>query len=139
MGCDIHTHAEIRRDGAWEHVGKVFPTDEFERKYSGEQFTDEPFSWRDYQMFERLAGVRAHGLREPLSIPRGLPEDISAETRSAFNDWQPDAHSISWLSLADLLRADLPADDFAGFYEHVKVLQSLGAPDDVRVVFWFDN
>ena len=132
MGCDIHTHAEVRRGDRWERVsGAIWAPQWFD-----EPNADEPFGVRNYRVFERLAGVRSSGEVEPLAEPRGLPADVTPEVRADAEDWGGNAHSHSWLTLRELQQANL---DDARFNADVETLATLGPPDDVRVVFWFDN
>lgn len=101
MGCDIHSYVEVRRpDGAWQ----MLAGDLFEGEY--EQDRTEPFPHRTYGLFGFLADVRNYSHVPSLDKPRGLPEDVSAELAEKYADWGVDAHSASWLTLAELLRHD---------------------------------
>lgn len=52
MGCDIHSFAEVRKDGKWIRVEEpVFDG-------LGDKKTSEPFGWRSYSTFGFLADVR---------------------------------------------------------------------------------
>jgi len=79
MGCDIHAHAEVRINGKWEHYSDLHIK-------------------RNYELFARMANVRNHGDVEPISEPRGIPEDATFLTKFDFARWGIDAHSASWLS-----------------------------------------
>lgn len=61
MGCDIHLFIE-HKDKQYNHWegfgGKINPG-------------------RNYDIFTRLCGVRNYQKEEPITFPRGLPEDIS--------------------------------------------------------------
>lgn len=147
MGCDIHMHSERFVDGRWVHLKK------------------DPYHRRDYWLFWILGGVRRRGYWEvkpdPIAKRRGVPADISPETRKDWEIWDSDAHSANWLSLTEL-------EDFArthpaeientpafwkdtlaelrgcSFHTDCKQLDELGAAcigstDNVRIVFWFDN
>lgn len=170
MGCDIHLFVEARKSAAepWELVGIKSQCDWCDGKRvnnSGEQCygckgTGERtgFSSRNYDTFAILANVRnGRGFAgcdtgdgfEPISEPRGLPEDMSAELRgihaeedSAANydacrlsygcGWVGD-HSFSHLLLSELVgcnwnrrtnqRGVLTPSDFQTFLEK-------GAPDN---------
>ena len=51
MGADIHSFAEVRKDGKWVIVNDVdFGTERWP--------TNSPFDWRGYGMFGFLADVR---------------------------------------------------------------------------------
>ncbi|KKK61066.1 hypothetical protein LCGC14_3018060, partial [marine sediment metagenome] len=83
MGCDIHAHIEIKVGGEWHHYSQ-------------------PMVDRDYRLFTRMAGVRKSDV-EPISAPRGLPQDITFTTRfDAEQHWGEDGHSHSWLSCKEL-------------------------------------
>ncbi len=84
MGCDIHTHLEIKIDGKWHHDSS-------------------PSISRNYDLFAKMAGVRAYGNSiVPISKPRGTPQDISAVTALDLESWNGDAHSNSWLNADEI-------------------------------------
>lgn len=86
MGCDIHTHAERKNaSGQWEKIPKL-----------------NPFASRDYGVFGFLADVRNYSDLTPIADRRGVPEDASAEVADDYKTWDGDAHSASWLSVAEL-------------------------------------
>ncbi len=179
MGCDIHSFAEVKREGKWQReTEQIFsPNDSFGK-------TTEPFGWRSYGMFGFLADVRNYS-RIPCITgePRGLPDDSEYlnsagrydedTTRRKEVEDDYDYHSKSHIYLRQLL--DFNYDDTfedlrytqqtgpnsfngaavaepgsgstvtfreflgEGFFEDLKILSTLGEPDDVRIVFWFDN
>lgn len=88
MGCDIHSYAEKRVNGKWESVAVS------------------PFDWRSYGMYGFLADVRNYSAVPPIAQPRGLPEELSFDTQKEYEHWDGDAHTASWLSLAELLAFD---------------------------------
>ena len=53
-----------------------------------------------------LAGVRNSYDMKPISEPRGIPEDASDGVKAAYEYWDADAHSASWLTLPELLSFD---------------------------------
>jgi hypothetical protein len=69
MGCDIHGYIEY--DNWTSHDGVVH------RSCFGENLGS-----RDYKMFGLLAGVRRGS---PIYPPRGLPENLSFDVKSAFH------------------------------------------------------
>ena len=78
MGCDIHPYVEVRINNKWEISTKeVFSLDSFEREWQKRLMSERPFDWRSYSLFAFLAGVRNYDCCEPISEPRGLPEDCS--------------------------------------------------------------
>lgn len=86
MGCDIHTHVEIKKENKWLHIDEV--PEEFDR--------------RNYSIFSILAGVRSSFNIKPISEPKGIPEDISRETKENIEEWNGDGHSHSYLTLKEL-------------------------------------
>jgi hypothetical protein len=145
MGCDIHSYAEKKNDcGGYEML-------DFR-----------PFDWRSYGMFGFLADVRNYSAVTPLSAPRGMLSEVSADVLEQYD--YGDGHSHSWLSVQELAAFDYDAqmEDrrvmnngnggctcepgegetmtyrvFLGqqFFDDLKTLQEMGAD---RVVFWFD-
>ena len=172
MGCDIHSYAEVRKDGKWELVGDIFPADDFEHKYHKRDFMNAPFRCRSYRLFGFLANVRNYSKVPFLSDHRNIPDDSSLHAKYD-NEWGYDGHSASWLSLKEMLDFDYNqtfedrrctkqtspnvwdgaalADIGEGemttykdflpeeYFRSLDVLKTLGDPEDVRVVFWFDN
>lgn len=93
MGCDIHSHAERKNaEGSWENVPDL-----------------KPFASRNYGTFGFLAGVRNYSNLTPIAQPRGAPADVSLEVSEDFEGWGSDAHSTSWLSVAELAAFDYEA------------------------------
>lgn len=93
MGCDIHSHAERKTEsGKWEAVPEL-----------------SPFSSRSYGTFGFLAGVRNYSDLTPIAQPRGFPDDASAEVAAEYEGWGSDAHTPSWLSVAELAAFDYDA------------------------------
>lgn len=105
------------------------------------------FYGRNYVLFGALAGVR--GDRAPLIEPRGMPPDPSPEY-TELAAWS-DAHSHSWLSLTDVaaILIEEDTDQFGldigwhpTFMEVVRRMERIAkvlGPDNVRIVFFFDN
>lgn len=157
MGCDIHIQIEKRVDGKWERVPWVDP---FKRKYpetygvlDGALEMPEAFENRNYDLFGVLADVRNGTWGEeqpPIAQPRGWPDDMAErQLCDGEPEWLGD-HSFSWVSLREL--QDYPWDEPVkkrGWTRRADVrnwpdvilplLASIGAPDDVRLVFGFDN
>jgi len=92
MGCDIHSHAEKKTEAGYEKISEL-----------------EPFDWRSYGMFGFLANVRNYSDVPPISERRGVPADMSAEVAKDYEGWDTDAHSASWLSVAELAAFDYDA------------------------------
>jgi len=170
MGCDIHSFAEVRKNGKWEVVDDdVFP-------YTFSSCGSEPFHWRSYGIFGFLANVRNYSRVPTIEGPKhAIPVDASPTVVDKYEQWSGDAHTASWLTLRQLLEFDYDkvfwdrritkqlgpncwtgvglaenevtegghptVRTFLGehFFGHLEVLKTLGALDDVRIVFWFDN
>lgn len=134
MGCDIHSFAEKKNsDGTYS---PVFYT---------------PFEDRHYGLFAFLADVRNYSQIEPLSQPRGMPADASQAIVDELKSWEDDAHSVSYFTLAELVRVDYEKKiedhrsvvteslrDFLGtdYFYSLKRMNDLAVD---RVIFWFDN
>ena len=98
MGCDIHSYAEIRKNKKWEMVSGAF---------SHSHKKNHPFETRDYGVFGFLANVRnlseVPNIKEPTNE---LPDNVSKEVKEVWEDWGPDGHALSWLTLKELLDFD---------------------------------
>ena len=126
MGCDIHVRAEVRTGDEWVPVTEPL----------------EPFEGRNYYMFSLFAGVRFRfGYPAAIRAPRGLPRDVSEPVSAALSD--RDYHSESWLTVGELLAVDYTLEDKQTlgpcYFDDLATLKQLGEPDDVRIVFAFDN
>jgi hypothetical protein len=174
MGCDIHSFVEVKKGNNWELLKeKPFPADDFHKKYYKEDFTDDPFPYRNYGLFGFLADVRNYSCVEPISEDKGFPNDASIEVVTEKETWDADGHSHSWLTLEEMLSVDydkiiwdkrvtrqvspncwdgsceanegegehLSLREFLGqsYFQTLDILKTLGSPESVRVVFWFDN
>lgn len=109
---------------------------------------------RNYSLFAILADVR-NGYKpsfNPICDPKGLPYNISQEIATRFKCWGLDAHTPSWLTVSELDTYDweqtIDWDDGTHKYKEVSglfynnvmpMLRALGEPENVRIVFWFDN
>ena len=99
MGTDIHMALEIRKGGLWHH-------------YTGHP----PFAGRAYGAFGLLANVRngvgVAGMDfgdpvEPISLPRGLPPDLSAALRALYaTDDSTFGDRLTWVTLDEVLGVD---------------------------------
>ena len=163
MGCDLHSHVEVRKDGRWQDVtGSV-----------DWGWDSGPFEDRSYNVYGWLAGVRNYSAVGPVEEPRGFPDDASVTVRQDFEGWGWDGHTPSWFLVSELLAVDYdatvnnrrvnrqlapnywsgdvtgkpeegeikPLREFLGtpFMDQLDTLATLGDPENVRVVFWFDN
>ena len=162
MGCDIHSYVEVKQaNGTW-HAPLGFQTDSnlaYPEIYEEREYTTNapsPINNRNYELFGFLAGVRRDfttalawlGTEADPDL-RGVPDDMAEFTTKEWDDWDGDAHSANWLTLDELKRA-LFASVLSGQarYFHESLQWSLAQieertapvpPEDVRLVFWFDN
>ena len=154
MGCDIHCNLEYRRnkESDWYDID-LYKKNE----YFGED--DEPEYWkvslyngRSYFLFGLLAGVRNYSV-EPISQPRGVPDDVSESIKEYYNKWGDDAHTPSWYTLYELKSAQKTLDERvlqelidaielrylqSENYRYNKTLTE-DEEKRIRLVFWFDN
>lgn len=148
--------------------GVIPITSSFSVEYDKKIVTNEPFDWRSYGMFGFLADVRNYSECPVICSPKGFPEDASKEVLEEYNIRYGDAHSASWLTVKELADYDyhqvfwdrrimknnngaskaeegegeyLSMRQFLGdnFFANLEALKLLGNPEEVRVVFWFDN
>lgn len=146
MGCNIHTHIEVQKDGMWHH-------------YSA------PSIRRDYFLYAVIAGERLDCLRKseqeeirPVAKCKMLPDDITQVTRICYEqDKALGIHNISVLTAEDLVelqsklyeynpwvqRTGLDEYDLEhsvfGTYINGNTLAQHQGWDDLRVICWFDN
>lgn len=163
MGCDIHNHVEVKINGIWEYDSlNNFSNYDYKNEKYIKNEQNEPFGWRSYSMFSLLGNVRNYIGIIPISDNRGLPSDVSDDIKQQSIEERGDAHSHSYLTLRELIEYDYDKSylnenyingeliteddiynpkDFLGnlFFIHLEELKELGDPDNVRIVFWFDN
>lgn len=147
MGCDIHLHVEVKVKGRWYHY-------------------DNPYVDRRYGLFAKLGNVRNYGGIAPISLPRGLPEDVSVVTQLDAAVWGDGAHSHSWITSAEIAEVvewgekERSVEDKADRFDSSRIFgyffnstyeaftkypqdwkryRQEGGLEDVRFVFWFDN
>ena len=167
MGCDIHWYSEHRENGNWvcDQAGSfVIQKSEYEDDRDYPEMQDFPGRQRDYWFFGFLnSDVRSHW--EYSFEGKGDIPDCSPEVQAKLDYWEQDAHSHSWLTRKELedklallvkLKVELliaPRDPLKLRVEHVahhidrlsKTIANLkavwpeAAPEDQRIVFWFDN
>lgn len=131
MGCDIHPYLEVKVDDKWCSTDIELEHD------------------RHYAWFEFLVGIRARHGWTPHHTPRELPLNVSWVVRKAFEAWEGDAHTPSYITKQEL--ADIQRDLRLPYYDNMLVpvgelfetyLNNWGEAmkdfEDARVVFWFD-
>lgn len=131
-------------DGNLYEVNKFHDSYPDEPKYRRVHLNNER---RHYTLFGLLAGIRNYNIK-PIAPPRGFPKDASKSITEGYNSWGSDAHSASWLTLAELMNAarshpDLLDDLVAELQEYFNRIFPNPAPlitqNELRIVFWFDN
>lgn len=155
MGCDIHLFAEKKVNGKWVTLDKWvnnpdYPHDDnreliIETEFGGEYNGFYSYG-RNYNLFAALCGVRSSHFNnppKPIRRPRGIPKDCCEETRRERIIWSEDAHSDSFLTLSELIRYDWTT--WGGTCDYFikeiipKMLLQSHNPNEIRIVFWFDN
>lgn len=121
MGCDIHLHIEIRKNGVWEHHNweSELVTGHYEdgsKMLDYDKLFEHPlYIGRNYDLFAILANVRnGYGFAGcdtgngfvPIAQPRGLPSDVTASVKKESDNWGCDGHSHSHFTLSELLAYD---------------------------------
>ena len=136
MICDIHTFIEYRQkqDTEWKD-GNLYT-----KGIEGFEKTFMKSEYRNYNLFTALANVRGTG---GICDPRGLPNDVSREAFLAVGSWEGDAHSTSYFTLAELIKH---SHEFPIIVElmneldyYATVLNHSITPENIRIIFWFDN
>ena len=104
MGCDIHMWVEQFVGDRWTFDHPYQRTSEFDMDHVEFQ---QPYEGRDYLLFSFLANVRNAPPRiTPISLPRGVPLDVSEVGAEIVAEWGAGAHSHSWLSVEEILTYD---------------------------------
>jgi hypothetical protein len=136
MGIDIYIRVEKKVDKQWIQIQCELP---------------EP---RNYDLFAILAGIGPRGKDfVAISPPKGLPQDVSKETREYVTGLGNDARCISYITLAELETYDWAEQrtdrEGLSYLEYVSdflettipLLQHIaeGNSKFVRLIFWFDD
>jgi hypothetical protein len=111
MGCDIHAFWEQRIDGHWTSIEPwVRENDRLRVPYKSKLLNG-----RNYDLFAILANVRngrgTAGCKtgegyNPISEPRGVPDDCDTRIKSDIDSWGGDGHSHSYFTARELLDFD---------------------------------
>ncbi|MBI3097017.1 MAG: hypothetical protein HYY93_02045 [Planctomycetes bacterium] len=133
MAIDIHLYVEHRRDGSSPWVGA--------RKVNSTR-TEPIYATPNYTLFEILGfptgSPGATGI-EPITVPRGLPDDVSVEVRLLSLSAGDEAGGHSWLTLEELQGYDwgkyLTVEGVLTRDEYASLLKSGKAPSWKSDVF----
>jgi len=141
-------------------IGKYIPknmADDHLHWYEADQkgllpypYSDQPYGGRCYRLFGALAGVRDTSIE--MIVPDRydqLPDDVSDELKTMSDGYGMDAHSHNYLTLRELMDSkyykmsteelnEIGMDAYF-FKTMVPDLLNYGKPNDIRIVFWFDN
>jgi len=150
MGCDIHCYIEVNVEPFEEAGYKQWNLFVDPRKPI--------FDGRSYSIFGFLANVRNYSQSPVISQPKGLPRDLSFDVIGIREYTGLDGHSDSFLTLKELLDYDYDQviwnrriegegtyeslREFLGqwYFDQLDYLKTLDDdPENVRIVFWFDN
>jgi hypothetical protein len=125
MGCDIHGFVEVRQHNFWEGIINLNYFDRF------------------YHYFCKIGGVRCYDDNPSCETDRGLPEDISIPTKELYKEQKIDAHSETWLTTNEFLKAvkcvDKSSKWWVALESMVRTLETIFGNENVRIVIWFDN
>jgi len=139
MGATLHVIAEYLSD-----ENRWIPTacQNVEVLQTNDQIVcSEAFIWRDYYVFNTLAGIRPEENKAKLIAPvRGLPPYLHQWARNTFN--REKYHHLSWLLFSEIhLRASNDAEfDASHFMKWIRYVQEPHINTrNQRVVFGFDN
>lgn len=164
MGCDIHFFRERKttnlnyegpRDLQEERDKKIceiinekslterWVSADTWYKSGNSWYNNEVFGSRSYYLFSILSDVRNRGDVEPISEPKGIPNDASSGYLYMVDQWEGDGHSHSYFTLEELLDVDWDQYDKEYLGEFLKVVEDLKSIDEnpkkVRICFFFDN
>lgn len=134
MGCNIHGVVEVKEKDAWRWLCEI------------------PWN-RDCLFYAQIAGVRNHWGLEPISSPRGMPDDVDDTTRHDYEYFMEHTggHDLSYLTANEVWGQvkNMITDNDSKVWELIPIWKAwryfighLGncyGMDNVRMVFWFDN
>lgn len=151
MGTDIHAYLEYRTASEWQCLRKL------RSGMSGHTYLPELGVERKYPLFGLLfPSIRVNFEDQYLPV-RGFPYRSSLEVEEEYRSWGEDAHSASWATLAELKQKATELMITANTHELHQASQGLQKlifkinthlapikfrtlpPENIRMVFWFDN
>ncbi len=114
--------------------------------------------YHNHLLFAILAGEPTVFDIEPIAAPRGLPDDVTTDVKTVYEEWRSVAWDVSWVSYAELLTAMARIHTIAGSIrdsgmdERMFLAQNIGVSVqaiisyltsyqdngyDTRMLFWF--
>lgn len=113
MGTDIHTYVEKRNKdtGKWQYSPLFLYNHDPDLSY----IFIAPYCWRSYPLFGILADVRYSFEHSPISEPKGIPNDLSAEIQRIYDENSDYIHTPSYYTLKELSNY---------YYKHKKTINS---------------
>jgi hypothetical protein len=115
MGTDMWIYAEYKKNGKWNLIGEIESNTDYPRegKNAQQYKPKEIYDGRDYNLFAILADVRNptgtslnNQKYDVISLPRGLPQDLSLEMTQWLKHWEDGVAWPSWLLLQEILDFD---------------------------------
>lgn len=113
MGCDIHLNVEVVEKKIEEYkYWRLIQNELCIINYGSRNYIN--LGWgecRNYNAFSMLADVRNYPswenmdekVFEPMSEPKGIPDDASEGLHMIYDSWGDDAHSASYFTLKELI------------------------------------
>lgn len=152
MGCDIHLYAEVKKEDEWTSLSEWIEEEDedsggrFVRYLAEDRKSRFYTNGRNYNLFSALCGVRNWYFTKDsqmISKPKGFPLDADSRIHYCYIRWGRDAHSASWNTLKELKVFDWSdyGDTVKAFLDEVipKMESASENPENVRIVYWFDN
>ncbi|MCP4215043.1 MAG: hypothetical protein GY765_10315 [bacterium] len=122
MGCDIHICVESKErtiglEKKWVNADDWIVNSLYLEEGESEFERQEIYHGRDYGLFAILADVRNRDGVTPIASPRGLPSNVSKQTKKESDSWGEDGHSHSYFLLSELeqYRENNKISFFSGF------------------------
>lgn len=166
MGCDIHSFVEVKKDGKWIKEENALFDDGWNGKSTSPFDWRHYAMFSFFAGVREKLGIEQ--LSEPRGLPDDsecLNEKLDKPYEMYYNFgstgfcktvgdeilYDVDYHSHSYLLLKELVDFDYSkkldygdcetyADLFSdAYFNNIETLKTLGNPEDVRFVFWFDN
>jgi hypothetical protein len=151
MSTDIHMWFERRENGVFRPFRITTECDFLDPKCSGCHGTGRQSRWWEWhrKVFQYLGRWSWDEERPALLPTRGVPDDFDLEQMQEFEKeggsvfvhefGGGDLHTISWATLRELqaIRDRLVGTELGDVV--IPAMEAAGPPDDVRIIWGFDN